>query len=259
MCTLCLTLQESYSVYFHFSDNSWHPSPLAAVFLLRTSQRELIHQTVRAALWRLPVDFLLIMFEILPEVLFSVRAISLIVALFISRPAAPRGSLCLLISWLVCLRLNTFSPCTLLREITVCTAQLYRTPQKGNTMCTHAPGGDVKINVVSFSPIIHPLPPSFPLQHLKSASILVAARNAQCITKGTASCLSEDFWREMWSRKCLEQPVWRFVWPGHGVNCHRVVLVSDTEQESCGFFFFVWHCSCIIFPWVSPARCYFSL
>lgn len=34
-------------------------------------------------------------------------------------------------------------------------------------MCTHAPGGDVKINVVSLPPIIHPLPPSFPLQRLQ--------------------------------------------------------------------------------------------
>lgn len=80
----------------------------AAVFLLSSSQRERIHQTVRAELWCLPVDFLLMMFEILSAVLFSVRAISLIVVLFISRSAAPRASLRLLIGWLVCLCLNTF-------------------------------------------------------------------------------------------------------------------------------------------------------
>lgn len=48
------------------------------------------------------------MFEIL--VLFSVHATTLIDVLFISVSAAPQGSLCLLIGWLVCLRLNTFPP-----------------------------------------------------------------------------------------------------------------------------------------------------
>lgn len=158
-----------------------------------TSQRERINQTVRAALWRLLVDFLLIMFEILSVVLFSV-CICLIVVLFISLSASPQGLLCLLIGWLVCLHLKAFFPCTLLREITVCTVYLNRTLQKGNTMCTHTPGRDVKINVVSFSPITHPLSPFFyTLAPKLSASILFTARNVKCITKGTTSCLPEDF------------------------------------------------------------------
>lgn len=55
-------------------------------------------------------------------------------------------------------------------------------------MCTHAPGGDVKINVVSFPPIIQPPTPIFSAPApKKSASISVTAGTVKCITKGTTA------------------------------------------------------------------------
>lgn len=56
----------------------------------------------------IPVDLLLMMFENVAVVLFSVSArLPRCCVYYCSCSVAPRGSLCLLISWLVCLHLNT--------------------------------------------------------------------------------------------------------------------------------------------------------
>lgn len=117
----------------------------------------------------------------------------------------------------------------LLREITVCTVQLYRTLQKGNTMCTHAPGGDVKINVVSFPPIIQPPTPIFSAPApKKSASIFVAARTVKCITKGTTA---RGFFQGNVHQKVFLKAFMNWT-QDESPSC----LVSDTEQESCVFY-----------------------
>ncbi len=62
-------------------------------------------------------------------------------------------------------------------------------------MRSHAPDGDVKINVVSFPPIIQPPTPNFSTPAPKiNASIFVTARIVKCITKGTTArgCLPES-------------------------------------------------------------------
>lgn len=62
------------------------------------TQREVIHQTVRAALWHLPVDFQLMMFEIQSVVLFSVHAIALIVVYLLLHSTS---GLAVFIDWLI--------------------------------------------------------------------------------------------------------------------------------------------------------------
>lgn len=90
---------------------------------------------------------------------------------------------------------------------------------------------DVKINVVSFPPIIHPPPPpSFPLHHLEIAFLASATRNVKRLTRGSTSCLPERFLLTKANVKAFRK------WTQRGNR--SLVFISDTELGSCVFIIF---------------------
>lgn len=69
----------------------------------------------------------------------------------------------------------------------MCTAQFYRTLLKGTAVCTHAPGGDVKINKFHCLQSFDPYPHLFRHITFKYVHILVTAKNVNCISNGAFS------------------------------------------------------------------------
>lgn len=103
-------------------------------------------------------------------------------------------------------------------------------------MCTSAAGGDVEINVVSFSPINYSLSHLFHSSTLKkrSASILVTARNIHCTTKMHHFLFAKESFQEN-------------VYPNVFRTGNTKGLTNWTQDESLSFCISQWQSKNIMF------------